>query len=207
MKKLFAILICICLISCVFAGCSEEKEPEKPPVTTADGKIDAVAAEGKLEGVDFGLGADIEALKIHYEELAEKYEEDHGEDNHDHGVTGEEGHYYNLEENDEYTVIDVSSARFYFENGKEDKGVSVIATDSDVFDFKVGTTTKYEVEEALKAKGDSLSATEAEFRFLAVRTEPVLILRYEFGDYQLDFYFYDNILITTVIMDTENWTI
>ncbi len=207
MKKIIILALCICLISCLFAGCGKAEVSSETDSTTATGKIDSLAAEGKLDGVKYGLGADIEELKSYYEALANEYEENHGDDNHDHGMTGEEAHYYYLDEYEEHTVIDVSSARFYYENGKEDKGISVIATDSDVFGFSVGVTTKYEVEDAVKAEGDTFNATEDELRFLAVRTEPVLVLRYEFDDYQLDFYFYDNLLMTTVITDTENWTI
>ncbi len=207
MKKIIALALCICLISCLFAGCGKSEPSKDTSSSTATGKIDSLASKGKIDGVDYGLGADIETVKAHYKELAEKYAEEHGDDDHDHGVTGEEGHYYYLDEYDDHTVIDVSSARFYFENGKEDKGISAIASDSDTFGFSVGVTTKYEVEEALKAEGKAVNAGEDELRFLAVRTEPVLVLRYEFGDYQLDFYFYDNLLITTVIIDTENWTL
>ena len=207
MKKIIALALCICLISCLFAGCCKSEPSEDTSSSTSTGKIDSLASKGKIDGVYYGLGADIETVKAHYKELAEKYKEEHGEDNHDHGVTGEEGHYYYLDEYDDHTVIDVSSARFYFENGKEDKGISAIASDSDTFSFSVGVTTKYEVEEALKAEGKAVNAGEDELRFLAVRTEPVLVLRYEFGDYQLDFYFYDNLLITTVIIDSDNWTL
>ena len=205
MKKIIALALRICLISCLFAGCGKAEPSADISSSTATGKIDSQASKGKIDGVEYGLGADIETVKAHFKELADAYEEEHGEDNHDHGVTGAEAHYYYLDEYEDYTVIDVSSARFYYENGKEDKGVSVIASDSDTFGFSVGVTTKYEVEEALRAEGKSVNAGEDELRFLAVRTEPVLILRYEFGDYQLDFYFYDNLLITTVISDTSNW--
>ena len=205
MKKIIALALRICLISCLFAGCGKAEPSADISSSTATGKIDSQASKGKIDGVEYGLGADIETVKAHFKELADAYEEEHGEDNHDHGVTGAEAHYYYLDEYEDYTVIDVSSARFYYENGKEDKGVSVIASDSDTFGFSVGVTTKYEVEEALRAEGKSVNAGEDELRFLAVRTEPVLILRYEFGDYQLDLYFYDNLLITTVISDTSNW--
>ena len=102
-------------------------------------------------------------------------------------------------------MIDISTARFYFENTKQDKGVSVIATDSETFGFTPGVTTKYEVEDSIKAEGETFNATDDELRFLAVRTEPVLVLRYEYEDYTLDFYFYENTLITTVLTDTDNW--
>ena len=205
MKKLIAISLCLALVFSLFVGCSKDTSSDDASGSTATGKIDSMAEKGKLEGIKFGLGSDIEEVKAHYQGLAIKYENEHGNDNHDHGVTGEEAHYYYLKDKETYTEIDISSARFYFEKGKEEKGISVIACDSDTFGFTVGVTTKYEVEDAVKAEGESFNATEAELRFLAVRTEPILVHRYEYENYVLDFYFYDNLLVTTVIMDTENW--
>ncbi len=208
MKRIIALVLCLCLTACLFAGCRKSTDESKNNTdSSTDGSISAIAADGKLDGVEYGLGAKIADVKAHYEALANEYEENHGDDDHDHGLIGEESHYYALKEKEGYNIIDVSSARFYYETDNEAKGVLVIASDSDTFGFNVGITTKYEVEEAVNAKGKTFNATEAELRFLNVRTEPVLVLRYEFDDYNLDFYFNDNLLITTVITDTENWTI
>ncbi len=210
MKKIVALVLCLCFIACLFAGCGKSEEAEKSSSSSEDKSVVSIASDGKLDGVKFGLGANIEEVKAHYEALASEKEdnaEQVDEEEHNHLITDQEAHYYAFKEKEGYNLIDISSARFYYETGKEDKGVSVIASDSDTFGFSVGITTKYEVEEAVKAKGKSFNATEAELRFLAVRTEPILVLRYEFDDYNLDFYFFDNILITTVITNTENWNI
>ena len=61
------------------------------------------------------------------------------------------------------------------------------------------------MEEANEQKGDTLNATDAELVFLAVRQEEVIILRYEYDNLRLDYYFYDNLLITTVLSDTDVW--
>ena len=199
-------MLCISLVT--LAGCGAAPSSSEPSSSkSATGEIDSLAADGKVDGIKYGLGANLEELKEYYETLAEEYEAEHsGTDEHVHN-DGEEFHYYAFEEGEDFCTIDISKARFYYETGKEDKGVSVIATDSETFGFVPGETMKYEVEDAIKAEGDIFEATEDELRFLAVRTEPLIVLRYEFVDYQLDFYFYDNLLVTTVLIDTNNWNL
>ena len=204
MKKLIALMLCISLVA--LAGCGAAPSSSEPSSSkSATGEIDSLASDGKVDGIEYGLGADVETVKEYYETLAEEYAAEHTDtDEHLHD-DAEEYHYYAFEEGEDFCTIDISEARFYYETGKEDKGVSVIATDSETFGFIPGETMKYEVEDAIKAEGDIFEATEAELRFLAVRTEPLIVLRYEFSDYQLDFYFYDNLLVTTVLIDTNNW--
>lgn len=206
MKKILALVLCFSLLA--LAGCGAAPSSSEPSSSkSATGEIDNLAADGKVDGIEYGLGADIEEVKTYYENLANEYATEHaGSDEHVHG-DAEEYHYYNFEEGEDFCTIDISKARFYYETGKEDKGVAVIATDSETFGFVPGETMKYEVEDAIKAEGDIFEATEDELRFLAVRTEPLIVLRYEFEDYQLEFYFYDNLLVTTVLIDTNNWNI
>lgn len=199
MKKLLCLVLSLALIC--LAGCGGADTDSSSSGETV-GEIEKVAMTGKLDGIKYGLGADVDEVKEYYSSLEEEYESQHSDsDGHDHDT---DAPFYSEEQEEGYTVIDIATARFYFEEGNEDKGISAVATDAAVFGFTPGVTAKYEVEEALKVKGESLNATESELKLLAVRTEPVLILRYEFDDYQLDFYFYDNILITTAISDTNN---
>lgn len=201
MKKLIALLLVLSLCILSLAGCRDDEGSSSN--NSATGEIDALAADGKLDDIKYGLGADIDDVKKYYSDLEAEFLSEHtDEDGHNHD---EEYVYYNFEKKSDYSIIDISTARFYFENDKQDKGVSVIATDSETFGFTPGVTTKYEVEDSVKAEGETFNATDDELRFLAVRTEPVLVLRYEFEDYTLDFYFFENTLITTVITDTDNW--
>lgn len=201
MKKLIALLLVLTFCIVAFAGCRDDEGSSS--TNSATGEIDALAADGKLDNIKYGLGADIDDVKKYYSDLEAEFLSEHtDEDGHNHD---EEFVYYNFEKKSEYSVIDISSARFYFENTKQDKGISVIATDSETFGFTPGVTTKYEVEDSVKAEGETFNATDDELRFLAVRTEPVLVLRYEYEDYTLDFYFYENTLITTVLTNTDNW--
>ncbi len=202
MKKLIALLLVLSLCIIPLAGCRED-DANSSSTNSATGEIDALAADGKLDNIKYGLGANVDDVKKYYSDLEAEFLSEHTDDDeHNHDA---EYVYYNFEKKSDYSIIDISVARFYFENDKQDKGVSVIATDSETFGFTPGVTTKYEVEDSIKAEGETFNATEEDLRFLAVRTEPVLVLRYEFEDYTLDFYFYENTLITTVLTDTNNW--
>lgn len=206
MKRLICLLLCLAML--VLAGC-EKKDTDVSSQKSATGEIDNLVADGKLDGIKFGLGADVSEIKAYYKNLANEYNNSHDHSDEDINHIHDEDNYAYYAEKIEadYTVIDISTARFYYEKGKEDKGIAVIATDSATFGFTPGVTTKYDVEDALKADGETINAGETELKFLAVRTEPVIVLRYEFGDYRLDYYFYDNVLITTVLADTSVWKI
>ena len=197
MKRLLALLLSLLMVC--FVGCSQNNND-----SSADTDIVSTAKTGKLGSVEFGLGADVEQVKEHYSKLAEEYEKEHSsEDSHNHD--NEVSAYYNLIKKDGYSVIDIASARFYYLNDQKEKGIAAVSTDGEVFGFTPGVTMKYEVEEAINVTGDTISGSEEEMKFLAVRTEPIVVLRYDFENIRLDFYFYDNVLISTVILDTNIW--
>ena len=200
MKKLIAIFLSLSLIF-IFAGCGNSGQADKNP------EINDLAISGKIDGVEFGLGSNVAEVKRHYSALAAKEDETHTEEDETHDHANEEFAYYNLINKETYTIIDIASARFYYLNSGEDKGIAAISTDGPTFGFTPGVTMKYEVEEAVEAKGETEAATEADLRFLPVRTEDVVILRYKYDSYQLNYYFYDNVLISTVLIDTSIWKI
>jgi hypothetical protein len=198
MKKLLAVVLCLALL--LLAGCSGGNDNN-----SSENEGGSIVSSGKIEGIDFGIGADVATVKQHYSALAEEYKQNHTENGeHSHGED-EQFAYYELIEKTDYSIIDIADARFYYLNAQEDKGIAAVATDSEAFGFTPGITTKYEVEEANEQKGDTLNATDAELIFLAVRQEEVIILRYEYDNLRLDYYFYDNLLITTVLFDTDVW--
>ena len=199
MKKLIAIFLCISLLG--LAACSGGEGKDENP---SEGTVSSPVASGKIDGIDFGLGADVSVVREHYYSLAVSDSSVDTGDDHNH-ENEEPQAYYNHTEKDGYSVIDISEARFYYVHGKEDKGIAAVATDSAAFGFTPGVTYKYEIEEATEAEGETLNAGEKELKFLAVRQEEVIVLRYEYENYQLDYYFYDNMLITTVLLDTTIW--
>ncbi len=208
MKK----LLCLFLSLAIFclAGCSGD-ENSSLDTGSIDNEIETAVSEGRFDMSDYGIGAEVAKVQEYYSGLVEDYEalhmgdgasEGHEDEAHVHDHNDElKIPYYDEDEKDGYTEIDVSDIRFYYETENKDKGITVIATDVDVFGFTMGITTKQEVEEAIGDKGKTINATADEIRFLAFPTEPLIILRYEYENRELDFYFYDNAIVTTLIRD------
>lgn len=209
MKKLLSLILCLSLLC--LAGCGGEDVSSTD--SSSENKIKASVASGKLGGIKYGLGAEVNEVKDYYSGLVEDYEAIHTGENagighedeaHVHDPNDElQIPYYSEAQDDIYTEIDVLSARFYYETDNQDKGISVVATDADIFGFSMGITTKQEVEEAVGDDGETINATAEELRFLAFPFEPMIILRYELENCQLDFYFYDNAIVTTLIRNKE----
>lgn len=208
MKKLLSVSICLLLVISLSAcgGNGNDVSSDNSEKDT----IEQTVRKGKLDICEYGLGSDIEAVKDYYKQLADNYEEiteEHDTEgcNHDH-TSDPDFAYYELSKKKDYTVIETADVRFYYTKNTED-GITAIASDSAVFGFTPAVTTKYEVEDAINASGKTVNANEDDLKLLAMPSDSVIILRYTFDEYQLDFYFYENSLITTVILDREKWGI
>lgn len=208
MKRYLCLALCFLMFFTV--GCSGDKNPSSDGSGSSEGIVDTVS-KGKLGDIKYPLGADVTEVKEYYGKLAADYEQqmmqqEQEESAHNHADGHEDdGPYYEEISHSGYTEIDIADAHFYYEDEKADGGIAVISTDCEVLGFTPGFTTKYEIEDAINQTGTTLNITEAEKVFLAYDAEDVIILRYEFEDYRLDFYFYDNTLMNTVLMDTAKW--
>ncbi len=201
MKRFFAALL-VFLLLFTLVGC---KKDNKDGVTEDRGQeITAQVEKGSIPEVTFAVGSGIDEVTDYYEELIANMEEEHQEGGH---VHGEDDVYYNVYEGNLAVEITTGKMSFYYEKSKKAKGISVIKTTEDAFGFKTSVTTKNEIEQALTSlNGKTVVATEDDLYFLPYAEES-LVLRYNIGKYQLDFYFNENILVTTVLLNTENWTI
>ena len=65
MKKLIAIFLCISLLG--LAACSGGEGKDENP---SEGTVSSPVASGKIDGIDFGLGADVSVVREHYYSLA-----------------------------------------------------------------------------------------------------------------------------------------
>ena len=206
MKKALSLLLCLMLVFTV--GCTGGAEDNSSDQTASLSKIEKSVKEGKFDTVKYGIGDNAEEVKSYYQKLASDYAYAHsseveGEDaehNHNHEIDEDFASYEEVQR-DGYTLVKTAKARFYCKAGK----VVAVSTDSDVFGFTPAITSKYEVEEAIIADGKTFTAKAEDFVFSPFASEGTIILRYEIDNYQLDFYFYENSLLSTVIIDTEKW--
>lgn len=205
MKKALVLFLCLMLVCAV--GCSPSDDNTSSGDAVSISEIEKSVKEGNLDTVKYGVGDNAEEVKSYYQKLASDYayahsseSEDAHNHNHNHDIDEDFASYEEVQR-DGYTLVKTAKARFYCKAGK----VVAVSTDSDVFGFTPAITSKYEVEEAITADGKTFTARTEDFVFSPFASEGTIILRYKIDDYQLDFYFYENSLLSTVIIDTEKW--
>ena len=207
MKKFLCLVLCLAMLCLV--GCGSDKDNsssgnEKSGMETA-------VASGTIKEAKYKLGDSADEVNNYYKKVMDDYEALHTGENA--GVGHEdEAHihdandadkipYYDLSEKGAYSEIDVADYRFYYENGNKDKGIVAIATDADVFGFVMGNTSKSEVEKAVGKTGKTINATDDDKIFVAFPQDNMIIFRLEYEDEEkvLDFYFFENMLVTVVL--------
>ena len=209
MKKLLCLILALGLIFS-FAGCKKEEVTEEPEIVPQNEEIAKIVNEGKFEDSKYGIGEDYTVVKGYYKDLYDDYMATHAGENAGEGHEDEihmdgGGHdhenfpYYELTRGEVYIEIETEKFRFYFESDSSDKKVIAIATDADVFGFVSNVTTKQEIENTVGSDNTTLTATEEDLAFVSIKQDNTLILRYEFEQNILDFYFCENTLQTTVI--------
>lgn len=203
MKKLVSLVLILCMLC--FVGCADDK---KDTTVSNSKEIETAVSSGKFENAEHGIGSEYETVKTYYKTIYDDYMalhsgenagEGHENDEYADGEHDVDFPYYSHETKGEYIEIDILDFRFYYNAGNTDKGMVAIATDGDVFGLIAGLATKQEVEEKVGKEGNTLNASDADLIYLAFPEEDMLLLRYEYEYNVLDFFFYENALVTTVI--------
>lgn len=204
MKKLLCVFLCLAMFTLAACTPTPDDVSSEPAALS---KMEVSASKGEIEGLKFSLGADVKEVKDYFKKLAEDYEDEHGDDKHDHTnlMGNEEYAYYELVDMPDYMLIETAEARYYYDGMNSSKGILAIATDNEAFGFIPGLTSKYEVESEFSSACETVTADEDDFELLSMPQDGTLILRYTVEQYQLDFYFLDNMLLSIAIVDTENW--
>lgn len=205
MKKVLCYILAFCLLFLIGCGSNKDTSSSKNDNT----EIETAISSGKIKTAEYGLGASAKEVTNHYKKIVDDYEaihmgehagDGHEDEMHVHDANDEDKiPYFDLSEKGKYTEIDVADYRFYYETQNENKGIVAIATDTDVFGFVMGNTTKQEVEKSLDKTGKTLNATNEDNLFLAFPQDGLIIFRCTYEERELDFYFYENLLVTAVI--------
>ena len=205
MKKIVCMLLSLALLFSL-AGCNNNQNGTAN-INSGEVSIEEYAKNGQIPEQKFALGTNIETVKKYYSDLISQYEQENpNEENTGHSHEELEAYYFDVTEGQLTVRMDTGNTSFYYEKSKADQGISVISTKENAFGFETGSATKQEIEMAFDSKGKTIDATEDDMYFV-IQTEPCVILRYIFENVKLDFYFSDNVLTTTVIMNTQNWTV
>lgn len=195
MKKIFGLLMCLCLIFCL-VGCNEKNEEEKKIVGI---DLEYYSKYGKIPECEYVIGQDVEELKGIFES---KMDEEHSEDEetHDH-----DGFYYSLMENDEYISLHTGNTEYIYKEENEEKGISCIVTYADAYETAHGTVIS-KVEEAFSAF-EVVREENADDGIFFMAGGEFSFLKYSFEKNDIIFVFADNALCATAIYDNTQWEI
>ena len=201
MKKLIAVLISFVFLFS-FAACGGKEGSESKSDESIKTVVTEAITQGKIPEVKYALGTSTKEIDKYYADIEKQMKESHegdGEVHSDHDIM-----LNSMEGNLSYTY-EIGVEKYFYEKAKKSEGISVICTLEDAFGIKQGTS-KSDVEAALAGlELKTVQAGEDELYFVPL-TEAI-VLRYKSGEYKLDFYFSNNELVATVLMNTENWTI
>ncbi len=208
MKRIVALILSLVFVLS-FVGCKGKKDeggPSGGPFASAEDKSADVVngvEQGKIPEYPLTLSTTFQELYDYYYQLEAELQASHetGDGHVHHG----DDIYMGIVKKEVYAYYEIDTTRYYYIRESNPTMVSAICTYGDAFGFKQGTS-RAEVEASLASiEIKNLTAGEDELLFIPV--QEALIIRYTQGDYQLDFYFSDNQLVATVLLDTKNWTI
>ncbi len=199
MKKIVSFLLLLALIF-TLSACGENKKTEKH-------EVEIKAAKGELDGIGFALGTDMSKIIEHYETIIEQQEEsgeEHSDSMHDHSLAGE---FISEDKHDGYgSVMTVSDLYYYIDETDDSKEKAAVAvTFNDVHEFAIGISMPDDVKSAMSATPEERKAEERDMFFLPSYEENCLLLRYTYGNYQLDFLFVDDFLSAVALTNTDLW--
>ncbi len=198
MKRIIAFFLILATF-CLVCGCKDNSNDISDDDFSTDVKY--YLSLGKIKEADFALGTTPE--EIENAELEFSHETG-GDANlgheHEEGLLKEEGavSYH-------YTY---GPFQYYYNKGKEDKGISFVVSFDKAYGFSVGSSTKFEVESALSDWDVTKRVAEKnDFFFMIIEIEDCQMLVYEYENYTLSFYFKDEMLVCTTLQDTQNWSL
>lgn len=207
MRKFLCLVLSLAMLCLV--GCGADKDVNSSGSEKSG--IEQTITAGTLKEAKYKIGDNADEVNNYYKKVMDDYEAIHMGENagvghedeaHIHDANDEDKiPYYDLNEEGNYFEIDVADYRFYYEKDNKSKGIVAIATDSDIFGFVMGYTTKSEVEKSVDKTGKTIKATDTDKVFVAFPQENMIIFRLEYEEEEkiLDFYFFENMLVTVVL--------
>ncbi len=209
MKKVISLVfVCVLLASLVSCGGNNEEDKIISSAPTSSVVIIDVAkfaSEGSIEGCEYALGTSPETIKTDFHYGDDEYW----------GVGDTVSSRYNIDavpleifEKDNGEVrMSSGDSRFYYNKAAEDKGISYIAHFSDAYGLKVGLASTDTIKTAIDATPSYDGfAEENDLFFFIGSVDGVYTLKYQFGIYELSFYFMDGKLSATCLSNTEIWS-
>lgn len=199
MKRLTVLALCFVFLFSL-CGCNEGKKQSENTPSGAQYNLSQILKEGKIPGTKYALFTLPDTIKTenHYGEHIE------GEQLHDH----EDGNGLFVEEGNRSVKLSLDADCYYYEKGKEDKGISSIVVFNDALDLFIGTSTLNDVK--MNFEGiifEERELTNMQVYFIPYEVEGAKALTFSEGDRKIDFVFMSDILIAINLYDTSVWSL
>lgn len=199
MKRIVCIILAV-LFVLPFAGCKKKDDGNSSSQYDVD--IAYYLSVGQFKEAKFGLGTDPQLIENEAVAEGENVAEGNTGDDHDEAnqIRFQEGvvscHY-------------ISGPFYYYYNkGKENDGISLIVNFDTAYGFQVGTSTDFEIKNAVSSMNPVMTdATDDDLFFMFMSTEGYEKLTCTSGKYELNFFFKDGILVCSAIENTTLWSV
>lgn len=207
MKRIISIAL-VLLMAISFVSCTGNSDADvsssSSTVSVEIIDIEKYASKGEIYGCEYALGTSPDKIKEDYHYGDDEYW----------GEGDTVSSRYNIdavpldvrEKDDGEVRLSTGDAKFYYYSADADKGISFIAQLHDAYGLKVGIADTDTVKTAVTATPTYDGFAESEDLFIFFDSpEGVYLLKYEFSNYELSFYFVNGKLSATCISDTNVW--
>lgn len=203
MRKYICLLLCVVLILSIssLSACSDDKSEKntttvQPTTVISLESVKSYVTQGKIDTVEFALGTKAGFILDKYNTTAPATTNASDSDE-DVPVF-----YTNNNKEDYFSIMQGASQYFYLKDD-DSKQISVIACTSDAFNFKTGIDYSQSVIDSLGKPDVTDVPAKQDLIYTFGGAHNPSRLTYNFGKYRLDFVFTDDVLLATVLTDTE----
>ncbi|MBR4072727.1 MAG: hypothetical protein IKK24_02180 [Clostridia bacterium] len=187
MKRIFAFILCLCLVFCLVGCGKDKKKDDNKPAHSVD--VEYYAKLGQIPEHKYALGADVKEMQDAFDAEDEANKEN-SDDDHLHSV-------YSLMEMDDYSFLSYSNANYYFNDNSDDSVYCIVSLDT-AYGFEIGDMN-VEIKEALSKFSTEEKQGDKETLFFLPGAEGCTYLEYTFGENTVIFAFQDNSLCATML--------
>lgn len=233
MKKIVcfisAIIMVLALSSC---GSGKDSNVSSNDVSSVvfNSLVPELAKQGKIDGVNFAIGAAIDQV-VQFYNGGGSSENEQGSgtsslNNSSAADSADEASSENmavpdlneevvydltirgLDTNDRIIKMYSYDTRYFYYNASPDSGIAYIAYFADNFGYMIGHSTYTDVKASIEAQPvNDIIAKEDDMFFMVQPLEGTKLLSYQYGDYVLSFFFdNNNKLMSTTIYNKHVWT-
>ncbi len=190
MKKIICLVLSLVLVFS-FSACGKNNSNDKK----SEVDLEYYAKTGDIPECKYYIGDDIEKIKT---ELSAKADEEPEDGSHSTVMC-------EFVEEDEYSYVNSGNFRYYYRNGKEKDGVSLISALDGGFGFELGDIDVDIKEKLAGYEYEELELTEENTFFIYGTPPEGKVYKYEFKKNSVLLLFYQNSLCAVALYNNKDW--